>query len=148
VIPFGPTNLNITLERIGNCSNGGPLDICKICDILDCVENAHLPPSWIAENPRFTAVRLTVNNKNTAIVSIPGEALVELGWRLRNDTKDLNFDYTFLQGYTNDHLGYFATQNEYEVGEYESLLTFWGINTADMIQKSCKTVASAVAPIK
>jgi len=148
VIPFGPTNLNITLQRLNNCTTGGPLDICRICAILNCDENAHLPSSWIAENPVFSAVRIKANNKNTVIVSIPGEALVELGWQIRNDTQDLKFDYTFLQGYTNDHMGYFATPNEYEIGDYEGLLTFWGIDTTDRIRSACKTVASAVVPKK
>jgi hypothetical protein len=31
VVPFGPTNLNATLERFNNCTSGGPLDICAIC---------------------------------------------------------------------------------------------------------------------
>lgn len=45
--------------------------------------------------------------------------LIHCSWQLRNDTKDLGFDITFIQGYTNDHLGYFCTPNEYDIGGYE-----------------------------
>jgi hypothetical protein len=31
VVNFGPTNLNLTLQRLDNCTQGGPLDICSIC---------------------------------------------------------------------------------------------------------------------
>ena len=34
VVPFGKTNLNLTLARIENCTKGGPLDICGICEIV------------------------------------------------------------------------------------------------------------------
>jgi len=146
VIPFGATNLNLTLGRLENCTWGGPIDICSVCAVLGCDANFHLPSSWVSENPRFSAIRFTIREKNTVIVSIPGEALTELGWWLRNDTLDLGFDNTFLQGYTNEYMGYFAPPDEYQVGGYESLLTFWGEKTAEMIRKSCKLVAGTVSP--
>ena len=31
VIPFGETDLNLTLARVENCTHGGPLDICSLC---------------------------------------------------------------------------------------------------------------------
>lgn len=34
VVPFGPTNLNLTLARVENCTQGGPLDICGICEVV------------------------------------------------------------------------------------------------------------------
>ena len=48
--------------------------------------------------------------------------------------------------YSNNHMGYFATPREYEVGGYESLLTMWGEGTADRIRQNVKTVASHVKP--
>ncbi len=36
---------------------------------------------------------------------MPGEALVELGWWIRNDTLALGFDQTFLLGYSQNHMG-------------------------------------------
>jgi hypothetical protein len=58
----------------------------------------------------------------------------------------MNFDQTFLVGYTNNHLGYFAPPDEYDIGGYESLLTFWGVGTAEMIRNGVKSVATQVKP--
>jgi len=144
IIPFGMTNLNITLQRFDNCTSGGPLDICFICVILGCDANIHLSEAWIEANPRFSAFSFEINGKTTGMVTIPGEGLVELGWWIRNDTKDLGFDQSFLLGYSNNHMGYFATPNEYDWGGYESQLTMWGIDTAQMIRNGCKSVAQQV----
>jgi len=43
-------------------------------------------------------------------------------------------------------MGYFATEREYDVGGYESLLTFWGVDTAERIRTNCTLVAKKVAP--
>jgi hypothetical protein len=148
IIPFGVTQLNLTLARLDNCTSGGELDICSLCRILDCDLNLHLGPDWLEENPRFTAFSFNINGRSTGMVTIPGEGLVELGWWIRNDTLDLGFNQTFLLGYSNNHMGYFATPNEYDWGGYESQLTFWGVHTADMVRAGCKSVASQVAPAK
>lgn len=29
IVPFGMTNLNLSLARLDNCTQGGPLDICR-----------------------------------------------------------------------------------------------------------------------
>jgi len=146
IVPFGLTSLNITLQRFDNCTVGGPIDICSLCSILDCDANLHLGSSWVEENPRFTAFRFDIHGKKKVMVTIPGEALLELGWMIRNATLDLGFDETFLLGYTNNHMGYFAPWWEYDWGGYESQLTFWGSGTADMICDGCKVVAQQLAP--
>jgi len=92
--------------------------------------------------------------------------------QIYKDTKKLGFDQTLLCGYSTyyfqvdicttfscllmiakfqfvkgqNHMGYFATANEYDVGGYESILTFWGIKTAAEIRQSVKNVASKVKP--
>lgn len=144
IVPFGMTQLNLTLARLDNCTRGGPLDICSLCVILDCDANIALPSSWVEENPRFTAFSFSIHGKSTVMVTMPGEALIELGWWIRNDTLDLGFDQTLLLGYSNNHMGYFATPNEYDWGGYESQLTFWGVDTAKMVRNGCKAVASQV----
>jgi len=147
-VPFGMTDLNATFSRFDNCTNGGYLDICTFCAWLDCDFNAHLNSAWVENYPRFTAFRFTINNVTTIFTSIPGEALVELGWWIRNDTKDLGFDQTFLIGYTNSHMGYFCTPDEYDIGGYESQLTFWGIGTAEKVREGCYSVTSPLSNSK
>jgi len=146
VIPFGFTSLNMTLARFADCKSGGPLDICTLCEILQCDLNLHLDSAWVEQDPMFTAISFGVNGKNTLLVTLPGEPLVELGWQVRNDTQDMGFDDTFLCGYSNSHMGYFATPNEYDVGGYESQLSFWGRYTAELVRSGCDTVASQVKP--
>jgi neutral ceramidase len=143
-VPFGPTNLNYTLGRFNNCTTGGTLDICTLCSLLRCDINVHMPSSFIENDPIFTALRLSIAGNDTVIVSIPGEALVELGWWIRNDTQKLGFENTFLAGYSNSHMGYFATPDEYDIGGYESQLTLWGIDTAQMVRAGCYSAASKV----
>jgi len=137
IVDFGPTDLNYTLARFNNCSTGGPIDICSLCAVLHCDLNAHFGASWIEDKPRFTSFLFEIEAEPTLLVTVPGEALVELGWQIRNDTLNLNYQRTFLFGYSNNHLGYYATPNEYCVGGYESQLTFWGINTAEIVRASC-----------
>jgi len=122
------------------------LDICTFCEIFDCDLNAHLYSSWIQQMPRFTAFSFVINGIKTVAVSMPGEALLELGWLVRNDTLDMGFNITLLAGYSNSHMGYFATPNEYDIGGYESQLTLWGIETAAMVRAGCKGSAEEVIP--
>jgi len=146
IVAFGETQLNLTLARLDNCTQGGPIDICSICDVLDCDANIKLDDGWLEENPRFSAFSFLINGISTVLVTMPGEALVELGWWIRNDTQDLGYDQTLLCGYSNNHMGYFATPNEYDYGGYESELTFWGVHTASMVRAGCYGVASQVNP--
>lgn len=129
----------------GGAHAGGPLDICSLCEVLRCDLNAHLPDSWVENNPRFTALRFDIMGESSVLVTMPGEPLLELGWWVRNATKALGFDNTILAGYSNSHMGYFATPNEYDIGGYESQLTFWGINTASMVLNGVQTTAKMVA---
>lgn len=145
-VPFGPTNLNATLERFSNCTHGGLLDICTICEVLHCDVNAHLPSNWVENTPVFTAVRFDILGKRSVLVTMPGEPLLELGWWVRNDTAAMGFDTTLLAGYSNSHMGYFATPNEYDIGGYESQLTFWGIDTAERVREGVYSVAKVIAP--
>jgi len=144
VVPFGPTNLNITLDRVLNCTSGGPINICTFCAIFHCEDNLELYSNWIDNSPRFTALSISVGNVKTIIGSIPGEAILEVGWWLRNDTFDAGYQNTLLAGYSNAHMGYFTSPNEYDIGGYESELTFWGINTAQKIRDGFNLVLNQV----
>jgi hypothetical protein len=75
-----------------------------------------------------------------------GEAIVELGTWIRNATRVLGFNNVLLYGYSNDHLSYFTTPREYEVGGYESIMTFWGIDSAYKIRDCAVAVARHVKP--
>merc|ERR1711991_108500 len=131
IAPFGPTNLNFTFSRFENCTTGGPLDVCGICEILHCDFNVHMPSGWIENKPTFTSWGFIIDGVSTVLVSAPGEALVDLGC-----------DQTILAGYSNNHMGYFATPDQYDAGGYESQLTFWGIETSEMVRNGIYNSAS------
>ncbi|MFZ4713438.1 MAG: neutral/alkaline non-lysosomal ceramidase N-terminal domain-containing protein [Bacteriovoracaceae bacterium] len=52
----------------------------------------------------------------------PGEATTELGLRLKNSTNQI----PWILGLTNDHLAYFTTPEEFNVGGYETCINFYG----------------------
>jgi hypothetical protein len=85
IVSFGKTDMNLTLERVSNCTSGGFLDICGVCKFLDCDLNLHLGPEWLQEEPRFTAVKMKVGTTTFGMVTIPGEAIQELGFQIRSD---------------------------------------------------------------
>jgi len=143
VIDFGPTDLNATLGRWDNCTSGGQLDICTICEVLQCDLHVHLNEGWITNRPPFTAIRLTVSGSTLLAVTMPGEPLLELGWWVRNFTEPLA-DTTFLLGYSQSHMGYFATPDSYDIGGYESQLTFWGIETAHKVLDGVKAAVAGL----
>ena len=109
--------------------------------------NGDFQSGWIENVPLFTAVRLDTNDKKAIFATMPGEPLLQLGWWVRNDTLAQGFDTTFLCGYSQAHLGYFATPREYDVGGYESQLTLWGIGTAQKVRESVFSVTSKLAPV-
>jgi len=146
VVEFGPTDLNYTLARFDNCTRGGPLDICTLCKAIRCDANVHMPSSWISNTPKFTAFSFVIDSVKSVMCTFPGEPLLDLGWWHRNDTKDLGYNVTLLAGYSNDHMGYFATPQEYDIGGYESQLTLWGIGTAAKVRENAKFLATSVKP--
>jgi len=146
-IGFGDTNLNITLERLSNCTSGGPLDICSLCKSIGCDVNLHLSSGWVENTPKFTAVAFSANGKTAIAPTLPGEPLLELGNEVREDCKNNGYDMSFLFGYSNNHMGYFATPDEYDIGGYESTLTFWGVDTAGMVRSGCAAAVDEVTKV-
>lgn len=63
---------------------------------------------------------------------------------------DSSYPHSYLlhpsAGYSNNHMGYFATPNEYDVGGYESQLTFWGRNTSVLVRDGAYQVAKLIKP--
>jgi hypothetical protein len=143
IVDFGPTDMNATLGRFDNCTSGGELDICTICEVLRCDLNVHFNEGWLTNRPPFTAIRLTVSDSTLLAVTMPGEALLELGWWVRNYTEPMA-DTTFLLGYSQSHMGYFTTPDSYQIGGYESQLTFWGIDTAHKILDGVKAAVTSL----
>ena len=146
IVDFGPTILNATLARFSNCTSGGFLDICTVCEVIHCDLNAHLNAAWIGNEPYFTGFRFDVGGKHWVMATMPGEPLLQLGWWTRNDSLAAGFDGMIIAGYSQEHMGYFATEREYDIGGYESQLTFWGVHTANKVRDAVKAVLQALSP--
>jgi len=57
---------------------GGPLDVCGICKVIGCRWNAHFGDAWVENDPRFTAFKIIIDGVKNVVVTVPGEALLEL----------------------------------------------------------------------
>lgn len=147
IVDFGPTQMNLTLERVLNCTTGGPLDICKFCrNNPQCVLNIELGETFVENKPRFTGVNIGIGGKNYGFTTLPGEAVQEIAHQIREQAQRLGYSDSFLLGYSNNHMGYFTTPREYLVGGYESLLSFWGINTGNKVKDGALKALELVKP--
>lgn len=147
VVDFGPTQFNLTLERVLNCTTGGPLDICKFCrHNPQCVLNIQVGEMFVENKPRFTGIRIGLGGKNFGFTTMPGEAVQELAHQIRDRGQRLGYTDSFLIGYANNHMGYFTTPEEYIVGGYESLLSMWGINTGIKVRDAAVKALELVKP--
>jgi hypothetical protein len=103
---FGPTQMNLTLERVANCTTGGFLNICALCHarMLNCTANVQLGDRWVENKPRFTGIQLTSNNVNFGFVTLPGEAIQELAHQIKAEGRRMGFSDVFMIGYGNNHV--------------------------------------------
>eukprot|EP00753_Platysulcus_tardus_P013097 PLAT3615.5.p1 GENE.PLAT3615.5~~PLAT3615.5.p1 ORF type:complete len:483 (-),score=237.58 PLAT3615.5:182-1630(-) len=155
VVDMGPTNMNVTVERFKLCKEAkeagveprGEINFCEYCMRTHCDWNAHLDGTWVENKPRYTGLRWDIGGTSKIMVTLPGEALEELGKQIRGDSQGMGFAWedTYLLGYSNNHLGYFTTPNEYLVGGYESQLSFWGLQTGERVRAAAKLALEAVA---
>lgn len=73
----------------------------------------------------YTRISSVVINE-AAIVTIPGEAFVEIGLDAKLRAKELGFKHAFVLGLTNDGIGYIPTEEMYHKHGYETLLSLFG----------------------
>ncbi len=142
IVSFGEPELDLTLKRIiGNYEELEFLEILLLLGINPGFK-IPLPNGWFETEFRFQAVRLN----DTAIVTIPGEAINQLGLQIKEDGKALGFDKVYAFGLANGHMGYIVTEAEYEIGGYEGLATFFGPKTGENLRNACKDVMEEVEP--
>ena len=143
---YGMTQLNLTLAREFNCTNGGPLDICTICDILNCDVDVALGPGWIESKAVFGGYSMQIKGKFYGILTVPAEMIYTFGQSLKPQFQKLGFEDVMIVGLTNGYMGYLMTEQEYNVGGYESVMTYWGIQTGRIARDKCHQAMSLVSP--
>ena len=82
---------------------------------------------------------------DTAFVTIPGEAITELGVKMKDFGKNLGFSKVAVVGLTNEHLGYILTTAEYNKGGMESCGSLYGENLGTFILDSADKVLTDLA---
>jgi hypothetical protein len=71
----------------------------------------HLPKSEGLSTDRFTTQLNLINLGNAQILTIPGEALPNIGFYLK---RKMRGEHNLLFGLTNDALGYILTKEDYD----------------------------------
>jgi len=102
--------------RIAEAKASSPLDI----DLLYAREEYLLSLIGFKGSVRSEIQALAVDD--TAMVALPGEALVSLGLSIKEFSP---FAKTFILGYGNDYLGYIAPAEDFDLGGYETRLARW-----------------------
>lgn len=80
---------------------------------------------WMPKSTRLGYVEF---GKELIMMSWPGEPTTSLGYNLKQVAHQLGYQHQMLLGLTNDHLSYFTTPTEYNVGGYEACASFYGEN--------------------
>ncbi len=97
---------------------------------------------WLDTRFRFTALRLG----ELVLLCVPGEPIVELGYRLQAMGRAAGYEDAWVLGCCNGHMGYIATEEEYEQGGYEAWMTFFGPETAEQVQNQLQKAVEALDP--
>lgn len=71
-----------------------------------------------------TAVRIG----KLAIIGIPGEPTDELGRTIKSAGKNIGFSVVLVVSHVNGWMGYVLSESDYERGQYEATLSFYGPN--------------------
>ena len=147
-VDLGQGAMDWSLARNENCTQGGPLDICGICEAMDCTFSLRGGQAWIEETPRLNSIRLDLGSTSTAFITAPVEAIVEYGWWVRNASADMGFDITFFVGYTNSYDMYLCTPNEWNLipNGYECSLNLWGEDESTVFYNAQYALLKQVAP--
>ncbi len=94
----------------------------------------------------YTAFQAFSINDNV-LITIPGEMIVSLGWELldRADT-EYGLSDLYTVGLGNYHISYITDEEEYWEGGYESVATFYGPETGEIVvQAALDTIGMLLA---
>jgi neutral ceramidase len=115
------------------------------CDpLLALLMNTFLVPTGAAETEElFMAVRLN----ESALVTVPGEAITEIGFAIQSQVGVAGFDRVLVMGLANGYMGYILTPAEYALGEYEACGTLHGPDTGTFVTEQAVGVGLALTPL-
>jgi len=87
-----------------------------------------LPSSFMSPSKLFQteSVWHRIEFDDTWLISIPGEAVCDIGLMLKQMAREKGAKLPIVVGLANDHLGYFVTPPQYAKGGYEADMCFYG----------------------
>jgi hypothetical protein len=90
------------------------------------------------------AVRL---GEDTMLITIPGEAIAQLGLELKQRARDAGARHPFVIGLANTYCGYILTPEEYDEGGYEAGVSFYGRDFGPLLLDALsRLIAEAASP--
>jgi hypothetical protein len=133
---FGQPRVVIDPSATGELNLGG---LGSVLGALPGVP-VNLGADFMDHEFRVQAIRLD----DDVFVSVPGEALYDVGQGLKRDAHGLGFRNVFLVGLANGHMGYIPSKREYDLGGYEVQVTLFGDQTGQKVGDACRAQLGAV----
>jgi len=78
-------------------------------------------------------------------VSFPGEAICQLGLKVKAAVRDAGVPHACISGLTSEHMGYILTAEEYAQSGYEATASFYGPGLGDLMLEAALKVGKEVA---
>ncbi|MDT7545423.1 MAG: neutral ceramidase [Actinomycetota bacterium] len=96
----------------------------------------------------YTARVQVLRINDTGLVSVPGEATIQMGRRIERSVKAAAgglFSNVFIAGLANDYASYMATTQEYEAYQYEGSFSLFGQQTGNLLKNRLVHLAQLMA---
>jgi hypothetical protein len=104
-----------------NISYGG-CDVTEPIDPMDVICAGEAMPDLGKYRTLIASARID----ELHFLTMPGEAVVEIGRLLRERSAELGAAHTVVLGFGMDHDGYILTEEDWLSGGYEPTISFWG----------------------
>ncbi len=141
-VAFPPPVLNVGCFEL-------PGTTTTLCDLIPGVPihiTVPLLSGWLPSTLPFQAFRIDVGAEQLAHATVPGEAITEIGFEIKARARAKGFEHAYVIGLANDHMGYIATQAEYDRGKYEGQATLYGRDTGPLVVDSADRQLDKVKP--
>lgn len=102
-------------------------------------------PLLIPSSVRLQAIEFATATQKALLLSWPGEPIRDIGVALKEAVGKRGFENAFVLGLANDWAGYWLTPAEYDRGQYERLLAFYGRTSANYVSRHLLDLADALA---
>jgi hypothetical protein len=146
IVNLGTPQLDVTAQRLVCYTS----EFTGELDIREFMEQENINPGgiftmstkWVENEVRFQAIRID----KTLLSSVPGEPIHDIGLGIRSEALLMGYDKVFICSLANNQMGYVTTEEQYNFGGYQALVTLFGPTTGQRVIEACKTVANAIRP--